>query len=1498
MPRINRPRALPPPLFPLSLFSPLPGTMEVGVPTALEYASELDVMNYSLKQPEGVSGDWVPPSLWGHIADFFYADVVVVDGLADGIGDTIMERDRHFIDCDGAKDEVRQWLLTAGTREQPVCCGCCGDVMQAGAMEVKFACEHWAHQRCWQEARLMDDGACPTCGGPAGVRISRVPDSAEGGRDPGGGARRKRALVVSTKASATQALIAKCAGTGAEALLILVAFARHQDGEAMDQVTIPTMAARQWGTRVVQLCEELAVAGKPAYLNVGGSPVHGSLIMATVPLRALRVRTQATPHTLVWRAPRAPEAVRILVNKGFLDAWNNVLKALEEGVTEKGCQTHWVASPIRTRRTSASYDEAAPEAISFTLYIHGSETDSAREFVEGTLRGITTYDEGSPVSFLMEHEFNQAVLIPMAASHVAEAITAVRTVTSLHNVRFWATNAGIFAFHINERAITAFLSCTAMQRFLGPVCEPLRFSISTGPSERTSWWKGTKPDLGQTRQFLLNLPGSANMDEVRIELGRALRGSASVTAVEAWHPCVQTYVRMLLVKAGENNEDTIRRLIDGSVPLAFHGARAEVLAFSHTRTHKHLSSATNTKPDDLQKSFQELSLRLRNKGSTYTLVGTFYDCDAAGEVIPGPARNSLLRVNKEALAPARKEAHHCVGFALAPLRTQVNLWRKRPPQPQAEEGTAQDWPEITLNPAEWAAACGYDSLRLQEEQPNAEEWTLLPGEALVTPIRAGGLLKVIAAGESVSVIATSYLVAHIKHPSLAVIGQLGEGVPTSVCVRVQRGAGHALHFRHQFRVPPASAVGQPTNEQASAPIEVDTDDADVWAWATRRLTSQATVPQPAAEVCPAAREAASAYAAQVFPLGEGQQARLAQWIQERIARMSGDKSRNFWQWDISIIAWVLHQAGIKDLAAHDRGRLSNYLVQAGLPVYITREPPFKAWQSGNGSYPAACMVPGMRCNPSAGTARRTRGRTARPITQGVEEALERAVAAHSNREAGSRLRSQRAVPAPRKGEEDEDVPMGGSGAAPAAGRAQGHSALSADSQRTHNSSGLIAASPDRNCEPAVSSRTGTPDVGTDRLHEPNNEAAVRCPPCGLSWSNTQTVNGGLCPRCGRNVEDVPGACAVSSTAPFSAATAPSTPRGPTGLGSAGQDNPCEASPPPGQPDPSTPGPPETSPSRRRDTDGEQECPPEGTGPTLPPATFAGEPTERKGPLIRLTFKQFNDHHCHALLSSDLATRVKAQGASLPAQPVAKLVLASGLSSGEEEAIRATPHDWHVIIRMEEEPAARKSVHDGFSRSMKTSLKAKGPVMAAVRRSRPPKKATSGRPKGPAIDPDPVDGQLNSPERTPGTPREPAATGAQPCGATDPTNAPVAPGRGEGSGPDLDHPIEVPAGDPQIANTGLEAPPPADTDGLGTIAEEQQPRSQTVPAAALRPQAEVPGRRRAASLGARAHGDSSRDGVIARTGRGASGGDRDWPPRPPQNLGILRPERQGLISFPL
>ena len=125
--------------------------------------------------------------------------------------------------------------------------------------------------------------------------------------------------------------------------------------------------------------------------------------------------------------------MRILVNKSFLDAWNNVLKTLEEGVADRGSQTHWVASPIRTRRTSASYDEAAPEAISFTLYIHGSDTDNSRAFVEEELRGITTYDEGSPVSFLMQNEFNQAVLVPMSGSHVAEAITAVRTVTSLHN---------------------------------------------------------------------------------------------------------------------------------------------------------------------------------------------------------------------------------------------------------------------------------------------------------------------------------------------------------------------------------------------------------------------------------------------------------------------------------------------------------------------------------------------------------------------------------------------------------------------------------------------------------------------------------------------------------------------------------------------------------------------------------------------------------------------------------------------------------------------------------------------------------------------------------------------------------------------------------------------------------------------------------------------------------------------------------------------------------
>ena len=167
--------------------------MEVGVPTALEYASELDVMNYSLKQPEGVSGDSVPPSLWGHIADFFYADVVVVDGLANGIGDTIMDRDRHYIDCDGAKDEVRQWLLTSRVREHQAFCGCCGDIIHAGAMEVNFACGHWAHQRCWQEARckttvlaqpVAAQRASASAGFPTSPRKDRTPAAAPGERGP------------------------------------------------------------------------------------------------------------------------------------------------------------------------------------------------------------------------------------------------------------------------------------------------------------------------------------------------------------------------------------------------------------------------------------------------------------------------------------------------------------------------------------------------------------------------------------------------------------------------------------------------------------------------------------------------------------------------------------------------------------------------------------------------------------------------------------------------------------------------------------------------------------------------------------------------------------------------------------------------------------------------------------------------------------------------------------------------------------------------------------------------------------------------------------------------------------------------------------------------------------------------------------------------------------------------------------------------------------------
>jgi len=200
--------------------------------------------------------------------------------------------------------------------------------------------------------------------------------------------------------------------------------------------------------------------------------------------------------------------------------------------------------------------------------------------------------------------------------------------------------------------------------------------------------------------------------------------------------------------------------------------------------------------------------------------------------------------------------------------------------------------------------------------------------------------------------------------------------------------------------------------------------------------------------------------------------------------------------------------------------------------------------------------------------------------------------------------------------------------------------------------------------------------------------------------------------------------------------------------------------------------------------------------------------------------------------------------------------------------------------------------------MKTSLKAKGPVLPGIRKNKPRKKATNRRAQAAAVGPDPVDGQLNSPERTPCTPGELTAADTQLSGVTATAVASVTPNGGGSATATVGHQAGSAAGGPRMNGPGASAGPAAPTDDSSAGTGDHQLRSQTVPAAPPRSRSNDSNHRRAASLGAHAHGELSRGSATAGPGCGPRGGDRDWPPLPPRNLGVLRPERQGLILLSL
>jgi hypothetical protein len=119
--------------------------------------------------------------------------------------------------------------------------------------------------------------------------------------------------------SEAQALRAALHTAGTPALLILVALQRLGNGEGAHAAAAVALGLRQWGTRAMQMMQELAVVGPPLVLTRRGVTAAYRLVAALTRCGLLRPRTIDPPAIRNLTPAVARQQVRILAQSGAAD---------------------------------------------------------------------------------------------------------------------------------------------------------------------------------------------------------------------------------------------------------------------------------------------------------------------------------------------------------------------------------------------------------------------------------------------------------------------------------------------------------------------------------------------------------------------------------------------------------------------------------------------------------------------------------------------------------------------------------------------------------------------------------------------------------------------------------------------------------------------------------------------------------------------------------------------------------------------------------------------------------------------------------------------------------------------------------------------------------------------------------------------------------------------------------------------------------------------------
>ena len=109
---------------------------------------------------------------------------------------------------------------------------------------------------------------------------------------------------------------------------------------------------------------------------------------------------------------------------------------------------------------------------------------------------------------------------------------------------------------------------------------------------------------------------------------------------------------------------------------------------------------------------------------------------------------------------------------------------------------------------------------------------------------------------------------------------------------------------------------------------------------------------------PAAMVASHVLAAYLDAVPLGLTARLADWLTQHVAAAAGRGVRARWQWEITMLPWIVEVCGLPELLAASRLAAEDLLAEAGFAARAMRQAPFTGWRHGVAGCRPGLLFPG------------------------------------------------------------------------------------------------------------------------------------------------------------------------------------------------------------------------------------------------------------------------------------------------------------------------------------------------------------------------------------------------------------------------------------------------------------------------------------------------------------------------------------------------------------